>query len=130
MVTESGLLYDWGFTANQFVLAPSPLRPTTNIFSTEPLCNIFSDERMGVLFTIAGGSRQRSHCRVRVMTIFTVSDSRLLQPGGPGPCIYIPQERSGPVIRAGTGFHFVVSYDSQGYSGGIRARLHTVTGFH
>jgi hypothetical protein len=26
---ERGLLYDWRFTANQYVLAPSPLRPTT-----------------------------------------------------------------------------------------------------
>jgi hypothetical protein len=31
------LLYDWRFTANQFVLATSPLRLTTTIFSTEPL---------------------------------------------------------------------------------------------
>jgi hypothetical protein len=29
---ESELLYDWRFTANQFVLARSPLRPTTRIF--------------------------------------------------------------------------------------------------
>jgi hypothetical protein len=31
-VSESELLYDWRFTANQFVLAPSPLRPTTRYF--------------------------------------------------------------------------------------------------
>jgi hypothetical protein len=30
------LLYDWWFTANQFALAPSPLRLTTSIFTTEP----------------------------------------------------------------------------------------------
>jgi hypothetical protein len=36
--SESELLYDWRFTANQFVLASSPLRPTTrDLFSTEPL---------------------------------------------------------------------------------------------
>jgi hypothetical protein len=29
---ESGLLFDWRFTANQFILAPCPLRPTTIIF--------------------------------------------------------------------------------------------------
>jgi hypothetical protein len=28
-VSESGLLYDWQFTTNQFVLAPSPLGITT-----------------------------------------------------------------------------------------------------
>jgi hypothetical protein len=31
---------------------------------------------------------------------------RLPQPGGPGPCIYIPQEQGGPVIPPGTGFPF------------------------
>jgi hypothetical protein len=41
------------------------------------------------------------------------------QPGGPGPCIYIPQEQGGPVIPSG-----VSSYNSQGYGGGIRTRLH------
>jgi hypothetical protein len=30
--SESELLYDWRFTANQFVLAPSPLRLTARIF--------------------------------------------------------------------------------------------------
>jgi hypothetical protein len=50
-VTE--LLCDWWFTANQFVLAPSPLRITIRFFSTEhlrsqSLCNIFSDEKMGL----------------------------------------------------------------------------------
>jgi hypothetical protein len=45
--TASELLYDWRFTANQFALAPSPLRLTTNIFITEPLrsqslCKILS----------------------------------------------------------------------------------------
>jgi hypothetical protein len=34
----------------------------------------------------------------------TVSDLRLPQPGGPSPCIYIPQEQGGPVIPPGTGF--------------------------
>jgi hypothetical protein len=35
---KSKLLYDWQFTANQFVFASSPLRLTTRIFlSTEPL---------------------------------------------------------------------------------------------
>jgi hypothetical protein len=30
--SKSKLLYDWRFTANQFVLASSPLRPTTRFF--------------------------------------------------------------------------------------------------
>jgi hypothetical protein len=36
----------------------------------------------------------------------TVSDSRLPQPGGPGPRIYMPQEQGGPVMPPDTGFHF------------------------
>jgi hypothetical protein len=37
--SESELLYDWRFSVNQFVLAPSPLRLTTRdfFFATEPL---------------------------------------------------------------------------------------------
>jgi hypothetical protein len=65
---------------------------------------------MGLLFTIAAGSRQRSYSRVRVprdsLPYFTVSDSRLPQPEGPGPRICIPQEQGGPVISPGTGFPF------------------------
>jgi hypothetical protein len=40
------------------------------------------------------------------MTTFTISDSRLSQPGEPGPPIYIPQEQGGPVIPPGTEFPF------------------------
>jgi hypothetical protein len=84
---------------------------------------------MSVSFKIAAGPRQRIHSQVRVprdlWPHLTVSDSRLPHPGGPGPRIYIPQEQGGPVIPPGTGFLFVASYDSQGYGGGIRPRLHT-----
>jgi hypothetical protein len=52
---QSMLLYDGRFTANQFALASSPLRPTTRgVFSdwtlavTELLCDIISDERIGL----------------------------------------------------------------------------------
>jgi hypothetical protein len=51
-----------------------------------------------------------SHSQVRVprdsWPYFTVLDSRLPQPGGPSPRIYIPQEQGGPVIPPGTGFPF------------------------
>jgi hypothetical protein len=71
----------------------------------------FSDERTVLSFTIAAGPRQRSNSRVRVTrdsrsSYFTVSDSRLPQPGGPGPRFYIPQEQNDSVIPTGTGFHF------------------------
>jgi hypothetical protein len=65
---------------------------------------------MGVSFTIAAGPRQRSHSQVRVSLDswphFTVADSRLPQPGGPGPRIYTPQEQGDLVMPPGTGFPF------------------------
>jgi hypothetical protein len=36
----------------------------------------------------------------------SLSDSRLSQPGRPGPRIYMPQEQGGPLITPGTGFPF------------------------
>jgi hypothetical protein len=65
------------------------------------MCGALSDDRTGLPFTIAAGARQRSHSWVRVprdsWPYFTVSDSRLRQPGGSGPHIYIHQEQGGPV---------------------------------
>jgi hypothetical protein len=114
--SESESLYDWRFTANQHVLASSPLRPTTSIiFFQLKICG-YSPY---VTFFLTRGwvcrlqlllSRQRSHSRVRVprnsWPNVTVSDSKLLQPGGLGPRIYIPQEQGGQVIPPGTGFPF------------------------
>jgi hypothetical protein len=69
-----------------------------------------SAERTGLPFTIAAGFRPRSHSWIRVPRDLwphsTVSDSRLPQPGEPGPCFYIPQEQGGPVVPPGTGFPF------------------------
>jgi hypothetical protein len=56
----------------------------------------------------SAGPRQRSHSGARVLRYSwpycNVSDSRLPQPGGPGPRIYIPQEQGGTVIPPSTGF--------------------------
>jgi hypothetical protein len=48
---------------------------------------------------------------------------RLPQPGGPGSCIYIPQEQGGQPRALGS--LFVASYDLQGYDEGILTHLHT-----
>jgi hypothetical protein len=62
---------------------------------------------MSLSFTIAAGPRQHSHSQVRVprdsRPYFTVSHSRLLQHGGSGPRIYIPQKQGDPAISPGTG---------------------------
>jgi hypothetical protein len=51
---------------------------------------------MGLSFTVPADPRQRGHSRVRAprdsWPYFTISDSRLPQPGGPGLRIYMPQE--------------------------------------
>jgi hypothetical protein len=49
---------------------------------------------------ILGFKSRRTHDHI------LLSHLRLPQPGGPGPCIYIPQEQGSPVILPGTGFHF------------------------
>jgi hypothetical protein len=65
---------------------------------------------MGLSFTIAAGPRQRSHSKVRLpwdsWPYFTALDSRLPQPGGPGPRIYILTEQGGPITPSGAGFPF------------------------
>jgi hypothetical protein len=80
---------------------------------------------MCLQFISTAGPRQRSHSQVRLprdsWPHFTVPDSRLPQPVGPVPRIYIPQEQCGPVTPPGTGFPFITFYDSQDYSGDIRA---------
>jgi hypothetical protein len=76
-------------------------------------CGALSNERMGLPFTIAAGPRQCSNSWVQVpwdsWPYFTVLDSRLPQPAGLGPHIYIPQA---------LGSLFITSYNSLGYSGG------------
>jgi hypothetical protein len=65
---------------------------------------------MSLSFTITAGDRQVSHSQARVPRAswphFTVSESRLPLPRGPGPRIYILQEDGGPVITPGTLFHY------------------------
>jgi hypothetical protein len=56
---------------------------------------------------------------------FSVSDSRVPQPGGPSPHIYIPQKQDGPVIPQGTGFPFRRLLRLAGLRWSIRTRLHT-----
>jgi hypothetical protein len=53
-LSKSKLLYDWRFTANQFVLASRSLRPMPTAYffnwtlAVISLCNILSDEKIGL----------------------------------------------------------------------------------
>jgi hypothetical protein len=121
--SESELLYDRRFTGHQFVLATNSSRLTTsNVIFQLNTCG----HSTYVTSSLTRVSRQRSHSQVRIprdsRPHFTLSDTRLPQPGRPDPRIYIPQEQGGPVILPGTGFPFH-RYDSQDFGGITRPRL-------
>jgi hypothetical protein len=86
------------------------------------------DERMGLLFTIAAGSRQRSHSWVQVLwdswPYFTVSDRDSPNLEGQIPVFISPRNRVSQLYPQALGSLFVASYDSQGYGGGIQTCLH------
>jgi hypothetical protein len=58
------------------------------------------------------------------MTTFYVSDSRLPHPQGPGPVFISQTNRVARLYPQALGSLVVASYNSQGYGGGIRPRLH------
>jgi hypothetical protein len=70
--SKSELLCNCLFTANQFVVAPSLLRPTTTAFlATEPLwsqslCSIFADEKVGLSLM---NMRGLDKCTYRIYSI-------------------------------------------------------------
>jgi hypothetical protein len=115
----SELLYYWRFTANHFVFVAVPLRLTTSkFFLRQNTCGYSPYVTSSLMRRCVSRLQmlippQRSHSRVRVpresWPHFTLSESKLPQPGGPGSSIYIPQEQDGPVIPPGTGFLFVAS---------------------
>jgi hypothetical protein len=111
--SESELLYDWRFTVNQFVLALSPLRLTTSNF-------IFQLNTWDYSPYVTSSLTTGWICRLQLLLAFastvilrsnscgthdhiSLSQIRL---GGPGPRIYIPQEKDDPVIPPDTGFPF------------------------
>jgi hypothetical protein len=120
-------------SAGQSALVSSPIwGPRSDFCYSQITAGSFmwgalSDERMGLSFTITAGPRRRSHSRVSVprdsWPYFTVSDSRLPQPGGQGPVFISPRNRVTQLYPQALGSIFVASYDSQGCGRGIRTRL-------
>jgi hypothetical protein len=109
--SESKLLYDWRFIANQFIFALSLLRLTTrNFFSqVNPCCHspyVTSSltrrwvYRLQLLLVLANAVILESESRGTRDRILLSQIRDSPKPGGPGRRIYIPQERSGPVTPA------------------------------
>jgi hypothetical protein len=134
--SESDLLHDWRFTANQFVSAKSSLRLTTsNFFLQLNTCgyNPYVTSsltrgwvcRLQLLLILASAVILTSEsCWTHDHILLSqIRDSPNLE--GQVPVFISPQEQGDPVIPPGTGFTFVAFYESQGYGGGIRPCLHT-----
>jgi hypothetical protein len=79
---------------------------------------------MSLSFTIAADPRQCSHSQVRVpqVSLSHIRDSPNLQ--GQVPIFISPRNRMARIYPQALGSPFVASYDSQGYGGYIRSRLH------
>jgi hypothetical protein len=106
LTSESELLYDWRFTANQFVLATSPLRPTTRIF-------IFQLHTCGYSPYVTSSLTRGWLCRLQLLLVLASavilrSDSR-----GTHDHILLSQIRDTPNLEGrspylyppGTGWH-------------------------
>jgi hypothetical protein len=87
-----------------------------------------SDERMSLSFTIIAETRQRSHSWVRLprdsWPYFTVQIRDASNLEGQIPIFISPRNRVAQLNTQAVGSLFAASYDSQGYGGGIRTRLH------
>jgi hypothetical protein len=95
--SQSYIMTDGKSASLSWCQAPSGAQDQILLLSVTGLLmwGTLSNERMSVSFTIAAGSCQRSHSGVRVprgsYPYFTISGSRLPQPEGSGPSIYISQ---------------------------------------
>jgi hypothetical protein len=87
-----------------------------------------SDERICLSLTVAAGPRQRSISRVWVSRAswlyFTMSNLRLLQPGGSGSRICIPRDMVAQLYFLMCISFFVSFYDSQVCGVGTRNHFH------
>jgi hypothetical protein len=132
--SESELLFDWRFTANQFILATSPLRPTTSNFILQlntceycPYVTSFLTRgwfcRLQLLLVLASAVILRSESRGTHNHILSsrIRDSPNLESQVP---VFISPRTGWPSYNPqALGFLFPFSCDSEGYGGGIRPRL-------
>jgi hypothetical protein len=136
--SESELLYHWRFIANQFILTTSPLRLTTSNFifrlntcRYSPYTRTTSSLTIGwvcrlqLLLVLASAVIFRSESSETDdhILLSQIGDSPNLE--GQVPIFISLRNRVARLYAQAPGSIFVASYDSQGYGGGIRPRLHT-----
>jgi hypothetical protein len=133
--SESELLYNWRFTANQFVLATSHLRFTTSNFILQ--LNTYGYSPYVISFLMRG-----LVCHLQFLLIFASAVILMSEFRWTHDHILLSQIRDSlnlkdqvPVFTSSRNSDiqlypqalsslFVASYDSQGYGGVIRPRLH------
>jgi hypothetical protein len=129
---SSKLCYDRQSVGQSVLVSSTHLGLTTRFYYCQTIAGLLmwgalSDERTGLPFTNAAGPRQRSHSWVRVGTrdhilLSQIRDSPNLE--GQVPVFISPRNRVAQLYPPALGSLFVASYDSQGYGGSIRTRLH------
>jgi hypothetical protein len=123
------LLYDWRFTANQFVLVTSPLRFTTSNFIFQlDICGyspyVTSSLMIGwvcslqLLLSLASAVRSDSRGTRDHILLPQIRDSPNLE--GQIPLFISSRKRVAQLYPQALGSLFIASYDSQGYGGGLR----------
>jgi hypothetical protein len=133
--SESELLYDRRFTAKQFVLATSPLRLTTRIFF---FCQL---NTCGYSSYVTSYLARGRLCRLQLLLILASAVVLGSESRGTGDHILLSQIRDSPNLEGQIPVFisprnrvaqlyprhwvpFFVSYDSQGYGGGIWPHLY------
>jgi hypothetical protein len=114
------LIYDRQSVGQSVLVSGTHLGPATNFFF---LLEIFIGQ-LWVCYFVAPSLTRGWVCNLLYNCFWSLPEQSLLsqisaelshillsylrlpQPGGLGPCIYIPQEQDGPVIPLGTGFPF------------------------
>jgi hypothetical protein len=121
---EPELLYDWRFTADQFVLATNTLRPTARIFIFQlNACGYSPCLQLLLILSSAFTLRSQSRGTHDHILLSQIRDSPNLE--DQVPVFIFARKRVARLYPQALGFLFVASYDSKGYGGGIRPRLHT-----
>jgi hypothetical protein len=132
--SESELLQEWWFSANQFLLEPGLFETHDPYFFSWTLAVIVLilhplwPENGSVCYNCFWSLPPQSFSGLspsRLMTILLsqIRDTPNLE--GRVPVFISPRNRAAQLYPPALGSIFIASYDSQGYGGGIRTRLHT-----